>query len=440
MHSRLVGSLGTTEELADIFSDHSVLAALLRFESALASAQARCGIIPERVAGAISRAAVPEAFDANAIARQARASASLAVPLVEMLSARVTTMDEVAGRFVHWGATSQDAVDTAMNLLLGRAHTILAQDQERLATSLRDLSEGHAETIMLGRTLLQPAPPITFGYKVAGWYGATQRSWRRLNASFNEAVTLQFGGAVGTLAAYGEKGMALAPELGKELNLRVPAAPSHTHRDQLAALITNCGIYTAALGKVARDLSLLMQHEVGEVSETGGASSAMPNKRNPAGSAVALAAATRIPGLVAAFLAGMIDEHERAVGGWQAEWRTVTEVVETTGSALAAITDVVSGLIVCPDRMRANLEATCGTVFAEKARMLLQPKMGREGSKQLLSSATRKAVEKKRPFREVLEERSEIGTLLTPDQLNSIDRPEDYLGMAEYFRRKLLEE
>jgi 3-carboxy-cis,cis-muconate cycloisomerase len=440
MHSRLVGSLGTTEELADIFSDRSVLAALLRFESALACAQARLGIIPECVAGTISRAAVPEAFDANAIFRQARVSASVAVPLVEMLSARVTAMDEVAGRFVHWGATSQDAVDTATSLLLGRARTILARDQERLARSLRDLSEEHGETIMLGRTLLQPAPPITFGYKVAGWYGGIQRSWRRLNASFNQAVTLQFGGAVGTLAAYGDKGMTLAAELGKELNLLVPTAPSHAHRDRLAALVTDCGIYTAALGKVARDVSLLMQHEVGEVSETGGGSSAMPHKLNPAGSAVALAAATRMPGLVAAFLAGMIDEHERAVGGWQAGWPTIAEVVETTGSALAAIADVISGLIVCPDRMRVNLERTYGTIFAEKARMLLQPKMGREASTQLLSSAAREAVEKKRPFREVLEERSEIGTLLTTEQLNSIDRPEDYLGMAECFRRKLLEE
>jgi 3-carboxy-cis,cis-muconate cycloisomerase len=440
MHSRLLGSLGTTDELADLFSDRSVHAALLDFESALACAQARLGIIPERAAGAITRAAVPEAFDADAIGRQARVSASIAVPLVEMLSARVTAMDEVAARFVHWGATSQDAVDTAINLLLGRAHTILARDHERLARSLRGLSEDHAETIMLGRTLLQPAAPITFGYKVAGWYGAMQRGWQRLNASFNRAVTLQFGGAVGTLATYGDKGMALAAELGKELNLPVPAAPSHTHRDQLAALITNCGIYTAALGKVARDVSLLMQHEVGEVSETGGGSSAMPHKRNPAGSTVALAAATRMPGLVAAFLAGMIDEHERAVGGWQAACPTIADVVETTGSALAAIADVVSGLVVYPDRMRANLERTYGSVFSEKARMLLQPNMGREVSTQLLSSVARDALEKKRPFCEVLRGRSEISTLLTVEQINAIDRPEDYLGMAESFRRKLLEE
>jgi 3-carboxy-cis,cis-muconate cycloisomerase len=436
----LVGSLGTTDELADLFSDHSVLAALLRFESALACAQARLDIIPERAADAITRAAVTEDFDANAIALQARVSASVAVPLVEMLSVRVTAKDEVAGRFVHWGATSQDAVDSAMSLLLGRAHRILARDHERLAMSLRDLSEEHAETIMLGRTLLQPALPTTFGYKVAGWYAATQRSWRRLNASFNQAVTLQLGGAVGTLAAYGDKGTAIASEIGKELNLPVPAAPSHAHRDELAALITNCGIYTAALGKLARDVSLLMQHEVGEVSETGGGSSSMPNKRNPAGSAVALAAATRMPGLVAAFLAGMIDEHERAVGGWQAAWPTIVEVVETTGSALTAIAAVVSGLTVYPGRMRANLETTYGTVFAEKARMLLQPKMGSEASNQLLSTVAREAVEKKRPFREVLREQSEISTLLTVEELNSIDRPEDYLGMAEYFRRRLLEE
>jgi len=438
--SRLLGSLATTEELADLFSDGSVLAAFLRFESALARAQARLGLIPASAADAISRAAAGEAFDAGAIASEARASATMAIPLVNALSARLAAANDAAGGFVHWGATSQDAIDTAMSLLLDRARTIVGRDHARLERSLRGLSDRHAATVMLGRTLLQPAPPITFGYKVAGWYGEVHRSWRRLCASFGGAVTLQFGGAAGTLAAYGHRGTALAAELAKELNLPVADAPWQAHRDRLAALVADCGIYTSALGKIARDVSLLMQPEVGEVAEAGGGSSAMPNKRNPAGSVLALAAATRMPGLVAAFLAGMVQEHERAAGGWQAECPTVAAVIETTGSALAAIAESIDGLTVYPERMRANLNTTHGVIFAEKARMLVQPALGREATQRLLAEAAREALESAQPFREVLRGKREIASLLTAEQMDAIDRPEDYLGAAEEFRRKLLED
>ena len=438
--SRLLGSLGATEELADLFSDRSVLAAFFQFESALARAQGRLGLIPASAAVAISQAAVADDFDVAAIARDARASATVAIPLVKAVSARLAAGDQVACRFVHWGATSQDAVDTVMSLLLRRAQAIFSRDHAHLERSLRALSDEHAGTVMLGRTVLQPAPPITFGYKAAGWYGGVRRSWRRLCASFDKAVTLQFGGATGTLAAYGQQGTALAAVLGKELNLPVANAPWHAHRDLMAALVADCGIYTAALGKIARDVSLLMQQEVGEVAEAGGGSSAMPNKRNPAGSVLALAAATRMPGLVAAFLAGMVQEHERAAGAWQAEWPVVAGAIESTGSALAAILGAIDGLTVYPERMRANLEATRGVIFAEKVRMIVQPRLGREVAEDLLAEAAREALETARPFREVLRARPEIASLLLAEQMDSIDRPEDYLGAAEEFRRKLLED
>jgi 3-carboxy-cis,cis-muconate cycloisomerase len=440
MTSRLLTSLSATEELSDLFSDQSILDAFLRFESALARAQASLGIIPESSASAISRAAVAEAFDAEAIAREARLSASLAIPLVKALSARVATMDPAAARFVHWGATSQDAVDTVMSMLLSRAQAILARDHAHLADSLRNLSDRHAGTIMVGRTLLQPAPPITFGYKVAGWYAGAQRSWKRLRASFGDAVRLQFGGAAGTLASYGRQGTALAAALGKELDLPVAPAPWHAHRELMAGVVADCGIYTAALGKIARDISLLMQQEVGEVAERGGGSSAMPNKRNPAGSVLALAAATRMPGLVAAYLAGAVQEHERAAGAWQAEWPVVADAIVTTGSALAAVVGAVDGLTVYPERMRANLEATQGVIFAEKVRMLVQAAIGREAAERLLAEASREALASAWPFREIVRARPEIASLLTAEQIDSIDRAEDYLGMAEEFRKRLLEE
>ena len=347
--------LVTTEELARVFSDHSVLSAMLAFEAALASAQARLGMIPQSAADAIVRAAVVEDFDAAVIAREARQSASLAIPLVEALTARVRASDDAASRFVHWGSTSQDVIDSALMLLLQRAQPILAADQTRLADSLRALSNAHAGTLMIARTLLQPAVPITFGYKVAVWYAAIQRSWRRLSDAFGEAVRLQFGGAAGTLAAYGDRGPALAAEVAREIGLPPCGPPWHTQRDRLAAFVAGCGIYVAALGKMAHDVALLMQAEVGEVAEPGGGSSAMPGKRNPSGCATVLAAATRMPGLVSAYLTGMIQEHERAAGGWQAEWQILPDVVQTTGSALAAAAGAIGGLTVFPDRMRANL-------------------------------------------------------------------------------------
>jgi 3-carboxy-cis,cis-muconate cycloisomerase len=326
---------------------------------------------------------------------------------------------EANAGFVHWGTTSQDLIDTALVLLLARGKNLLARDHQRLKEWLGALSERHAGTIMLSRTLLQPALPITFGYKVAGWYASVSRNWRRLSQSFDEALILEFGGAAGTLAAYGDRGPALAAELAAELQVNVPIAPWHTYRDRLAALVANLGIYTGSLGKIARDVTLLMQHEVGEVFERGGGSSAMPHKRNPAGSVLALAAAARVPGLVGTYLSLMVQEQERAAGAWQAEWQTIADVVCATGSAVAAVADVIEGLQVNADRMRANLGATHGAVLSEKAVML---------------GANLAAVE------DAVQQVRDSGRSLADILGIELGSPEDYLGAAEHFRRELLKE
>ena len=268
-----------------------------------------------------------------------------------------------------------------MALLIRRACGILAGDHARLERTCRQLSDRHAGTVMLGRTLLQPAPPITFGLKVAGWVAALVRGWKRLDAAAGDAAVLQFGGASGTLAALGDRGLEVSSALAEALGLGEPAAPWHTQRDRLASFVAACGIYTATLGKVARDISLLMQDEIGEVSERGGGSSSMPHKRNPAACAVVLAASTRLPGLVATFLTGMVQEHERAVGGWHAEWPTIADAVQTTGSALAALAEAADGLSVHPDCMRANIERTNGAIFAERVMMLLVGSVGKDDRK-----------------------------------------------------------
>jgi 3-carboxy-cis,cis-muconate cycloisomerase len=426
MASRLIDNFATTDALADVFSDAAVLDAMLRFEIALARAQARLGIIPQHAADAIAKSGLP---DTGGLAAEARRSATLAIPFVKSLTARIAQTDPDAARFVHWGATSQDVLDTALVLLLRRARPVLEQDHTRLERALRALSDQHAGTVMLARTVLQPAPPTTFGYKVAGWFGAVHRSWRRLSEAFDEALQLQFGGATGTLAAHGARGPELAAELAGELELPLPDAPWHAHRDRLASLIAHCGIYAGTLAKIARDITLLMQPEIGEVSERGGGSSAMPNKRNPAGSVVALAAAARVPGLVAAFIAALPQEHERAAGGWQAEWPIVAETIQATGSALNSVAGTVDGLTIDSGRMRANLEATHGSVFAEKAAMLLASRFGRTRAQSLVAEAMRGNTL-----------REGLAHLLTPEQLASIDSPEDYLGAAETFRRRLLGE
>ena len=436
---RLLESLATTDRLAEVFSDEAVIGAMLRFEVALANAEAQSGVIPQTAADAIATAGRKALFDIDAIARDARSSGTLANPFVDSLRDRVRVVDASAATFVHWGATSQDVVDTALVLCLTQARAVLAEDHDRLRTALKRLSASHATSVMLARTLLQPAPPTTFGLKASGWYGAVSRTGVRLLATFEKAHQLQFGGASGTLAALGSDGARVATELARELGLRLPEAPWHAHRDRFGALVSACGVYTACLGKMARDISLLMQFEVAEASEPGGGSSTMPHKRNPARCAAALAAATRMPGLVADFLAGMLQEHERGLGGWHAEALTVASVVQTAGAALSAMADVAGTLTVDPDRMRANLQATGGLVFAERASMLLGRALGREAASQIVTRAMETARRESRRFTDVLAADSEVKNALSRDEIASLGTPEAYLGSAEQFRKRLLE-
>jgi 3-carboxy-cis,cis-muconate cycloisomerase len=442
MPARLIESLATTEALAELFSDKPVLQALLDFEVALARAQARLGIVPQTAVDAIAAAAKAEAFDSSTLSRDMLRAGTPGIPLVRALTERVRGGSLAAAGFVHWGATSQDLADTALVLLLKRSKPILQSDLKRLEGALRRLAGQHGKTVMLGRTLLQPAPPVTFGLKAAGWLGAIRRSRQTLNASLAEALVVQFGGASGTLAALGEQGTAVGRELAAELGLAFPDAPWHTQRDRLAALVCACGVITGSLGKMARDVSLLMQGEVGEAAEPGGegrgGSSTMPHKRNPIGCALTLAAAQRVPGLVATFLSAMVQEHERGVGGWQAEWPTVTAVIQATGLAAASMAEVAEGLVVDQARMRSNIAATHGLIFAERAMMLLGGKVGRDTAHQVLEKATRKSVEQGRRLAEVLSEMPEVTRHLDAAALGSLEVPEQYLGVADEFRERLL--
>jgi len=423
MFTRLIESLAATEALSGVFSDHSVLQAMLDFEAALARAEARCAVIPERVAAPITDAARAEDFDIAELTRLSLRAGTPAIPLVKMLTARVGAIDPEAGGFVHWGATSQDVTDTALMLLLRQCRHILQADHERILAALRRLSNDHAATVMLGRTLLQPAPPVTFGLKAAGWCAAVRRGWERVSSRFDEALYLQFGGASGTLAALESRGLAVSEALAIELDLKLPDGPWHGHRDRLGALMAALSIYIASLGKMALDIALLMQFEVGEVAEPGGdgrgGSSTMPHKRNPTACMLTLASAKRVPGLLADFVGGMIGEHERALGAWQAEWPLVHGIVQSAGVAVQSMAEVAEGLTVDAARMRANLESTQGTIFAERAVMMLAPSMGRDAARRTVEDALRDAG--------------------APPDLPGLHTPEEYLGSAEEFRRRLLQ-
>jgi 3-carboxy-cis,cis-muconate cycloisomerase len=422
MFTRLIDSLAATAALSQVFSDDAVLQAMLDFEAALARAEARVGAIPVDAAAVITDAAVAEGFDMSELVRQSQRAGTPAIPLVRMFTERVRTRNPAAAGFVHWGATSQDVADTALVLLLGRCRQVLEPDHHRLSRGLRRISDEHAHTAMLGRTLLQPAPPITFGLKAAGWLGAVRRGWERVASRFDEAACVQFGGASGTLAALGGQGIAVSEALAEELKLRCPDAPWHAHRDRLAALMAALSVYTASLGKMALDIALLMQFEVGEAAEPGGegrgGSSTMPHKRNPIACTLAVAAARRTPGLLSNFLGGMLQEQERAAGGWQSEWATVQAIVQAAGIALESMAEVAEGLTVDAARMRRNIDATNGAVFAEKAMMLLAPEVGRDAA-----------------YRQVEETVRKTGA---PPDLPGLRDPADYLGSAEAFRLRLL--
>jgi len=441
MPVRLIDSLATTEALAEIFSDHSILQSMLHFEIALARAEARLGVIPAPAAQVIATVTA-EDFDATALAKATLRAGTPGIPFAKALTELVRAKNTEAAGFVHWGATSQDVADTALVLLLKQAQSVIEADLHRAETGLHELAEHHRDSVMLGRTLLQAAPPVTFGLKAAGWMAAIRRGRRRLTKAADEALLVQLGGATGTLAALGDKGTAVANAVAEELGLHAPEAPWHTHRDRMAAMICACGVLVGSLAKLATDVSLLMQGEVAEVAEAGGegrgGSSTMPQKQNPIASTIILAAATRVPGLVASYLSGMAQEHERAVGGWQAEWATVSEVLQSTGVAAASAAEIARGLKVDRGKMRKNLDDTLGNVLAEKAAIVLGKRIGRDKAHKLLETATRKASTENRPLAQVLAETPEVAKHMDIAALSKLDAPEDYLGSTEIFMQEQL--
>ena len=431
-------------EVDAALSDASRVSAMLRVEVALAKAEAATGVIPERAVDAIAQSADVADYDLEALAREAVNAGNLAIPLVQRLTEHVGRVDEDSARYVHWGATSQDIIDSATVLQLRDATEIVLRSLARASDAAEALVRRHGATVMPGRTWLQHATPITFALKAAGWMSALDRVHAQLADALARTLVLQLGGASGTLAALGDRGPDVAAMMAAALRLGVPELPWHAHRDRFATLACALGVATGTLGKIARDVALLAQTEVAEAFESAaggrGGSSTMPQKRNPVSASVVLAASTRAPGLVATMLAAMPQEHERGLGGWQAEWETLPELVHLAGGAAKHTASMLATLEVDVQKMRANVDITQGVSLAESISMALAEHVGKAKAHRAIAAASRSALAEHRPLAEVLASMLEVTKHLSKDEIARRLSAEQYLGASEEMVRAALEQ
>ena len=440
--SPLLAPMLSSAAMRAVCDDVAYLQHMLDFEGALAQAEAMVGVIPWSAVAPIATACKAEAFDFTELARAATRSGNLAIPLVKALTAAVTKVDAEAARYVHWGATSQDVIDSATMLTLRAGIDALLADIDRAIAGFAGLARKHRNTAIVARTWLQHALPMPFGLKLAEYAAALHRSKLRLARLREETLALQFGGAAGTLAALGDTGQSVSEALAFALKLPLPDAPWHTHRDRFAEAASVLAIIAGTCGKIARDVQLMMQTDVAEAFEPSGedrgGSSTMPHKRNPVAAATALAAAIMAPNLAATMFAAQIQDHERSAGPWHAEWPTLPMLLLITSGALAAIVDIAEGLEVDAARMRANLDATHGLIMAESVTFALADKIGRSEAHHLVEAASKQAVAEKRDLRDVLASDPKVTRQLDAKKLADLFEPMAYQGVSQTMIDRLL--
>jgi 3-carboxy-cis,cis-muconate cycloisomerase len=420
--------------MAVVFSPQAHVRGMLAFEAALARAEARVGIIPQEAATAIAASCKEELFDVTALYHEAVLAGTPAIPLVRMLTARI---GDEAGKFVHWGATSQDAIDTALMLQMRDGLDLLVDDLLGVCEACATLAEQHRQTLMVGRTLLQQALPITFGLKAARWLALTVRQVQAVREHREHTLAVQLGGAAGTLAALGDHGPQVEELLAEELGLPAPDLPWHTERDRVAQIAVTLGVVAGAMAKIAGDVVLLAQTEVGEVSEGTapgkGGSSAMPQKHNPVDATAALASARLAVGGVPVILSAMAQEHERAIGGWQAEWAAIPDLFCFTAGAIERVRGAVAGLQVDSARMKANLDLTGGLVMAESLTMALAPHIGRPEAQRIVKAICDRAITSGRSLQQTAQANEQVTALLSSEEIDQALDPSGYLGSTDIF-------
>lgn len=422
------------ERCAEFMSDDALLRAMAQFEGALALASARNGILPSEDAAVIARVCQTAIFNSSDLARKARNAGALAIPFVQALTAQVAAVSPNAGRWVHFGATSQDVTDTALVLCLRPTGLRILELSARVGDAAARLASAHQSTPMAARTLLQPAAPVPFGWKAAVWLSLMVDAYPSFATALKEVQVLQFGGPAGTLASFQSKAAAVTKALAEELNLKPSSVAWHSARGRLARLGTEAAILSGGASKIGRDISLLMQLEVGEVFEPTGAgrggSSSLPHKRNPALSLIALEASQRIPGLAATLLTNLAPEHERGLGHWQTQMYTLRTLLCECASALAAMADALEGLRVDREAMRRNLDRTGGLVFSEVLSSTLARAIGKAKAHSMTEKLCEVAARDGRQLREVAKEDKEVAEALAEDSIGELFRYESQFGDA----------
>ena len=438
--SVLFRDLFGTEEMRDVFSDEALVQRWLDVEAALARAQARVGMIPDGAAAEISRAARVEDLDLEALGREILATVHPIVPLVRALE-HACAGD--AGQYVHWGATTQDIMDTALSLQLRDVVAITERQLRDLGDALAELTERHRETTMAGRTHGQHAVPITFGFKTAVWLAEVDRHLERLAQARPRVVIGQSSGAVGSLASVGPRGIEVQRLMMADLDLAVPPIAWHTARDSLAELACVLALAAGTAGKIANEVIALQKTEILELQEPWHhgkvGSSTMPHKRNPMLSE-SIVGMSKIARVGAALLLELnMQEHERDMRPWHAEWEAIPELCIVTSGALAKVTEVVRGLEVDPKRMASNLAETKGLIVSERVMMELAPRLGRERAHDLVYEASMTAFQDDRPLAEVLLADRELAEFLPREQLETLLDPAGYTGLCSEFCGRVLE-
>jgi 3-carboxy-cis,cis-muconate cycloisomerase len=442
MPTPLLSPLHASAAMRTIMSERARLQRMLDFEAALARAEAAVGVVTATAAGEIADACRAERYDLVALAEAADQAGDIVIPLINALAIEVSRRNKTAAGFVHWGASGQDVIDTALVLELRAAIDALVVDLDIAVKAFTTLAGRHRRTLAVARTMLQQALPMPFGLKLAGYAAALARSRDRLMRLRREALALQFGGAAGTLAALGEHGFGVAERLAALLDLQLPDAPWHTHRDRLAEVAAAFGILAGTCGKIARDVALMMQTEVAEAFEPEvagrGGSSTLPHKRNPSAAAAALSAAAIAPNLVATILAAQVQEHERALGGWQTEWMTFPALALVTSGALSAVVEIAEGLEVNVERLRTNLELSGGQIMAEAAAFALAEKTGRAEAHRIMQDLSQRARKEGRPLKDMLLGDLRVKSLFSSVEIEKLFIPLTYQGSAQIFIERLV--
>ena len=432
--SERIDALFSTAEMAAALSLEAHVRGMLAFEAALALAEARAGIIPLDAANIIAGNCKEDLFDVAALYREAQVAGTPAIPLVRMLTSQV---GDDAKKFVHWGATSQDAIDTALMLQMRDGIDLLVNGLLDVCAVCERLAEQHRYTLMAGRTLLQQAVPITFGLKAARWLVMAVRQVYALRERRKRSLAVQLGGAAGTLASLGDTGFQVVDLLADELGLPAPDLPWHSERDRITEIAGTLGVVAGAMTKIASDVTLLAQTEVGEASEGTmpgkGGSSAMPQKHNPVDAAFAIASARLAIGEVSVILSAMTQEHERAVGGWQAEWVALPNLFRYTSGAVEHVRGMISGLQVDPARMSSNLELAHGLIMAESLTMALAPHVGKPEAQRIVKTLCDRAVRSGMYLREVVLEEEPVLSILSLEEIDRALNPGTYLGSTDVF-------